>query len=136
MWGGALEASLILMISTEKDAVLAICEPFKKHILSLTLSDLIKVAKDMGWLPYRLDRDCKGKWDEKQAHIGDHAEILRMIRNLIHPGNYIKKYKNKRITKKYSERASLTMQFIHEWLYHHLASSIVEQMENEPEEVE
>jgi hypothetical protein len=59
-----------------------------KRLLDWSLDDLIRAAADMGWLPRGLkDGD---RWNSRRARIGDHALVLKQVRNLVHPARYLR----------------------------------------------
>lgn len=92
MIGAALEASLLAFANCYPDEALSsTVAPNKggtiKPLAEWSLAELLAVAKERGWLPSSLS--LSEEWDEKKAHIGDWAEILRQIRNLIHPTRWV-----------------------------------------------
>lgn len=107
MLGSALEALLMIMTYTyPEDAISTGLLPQKngkvKPLSDWNLSELLKVAKKTNWLPaaLRLSDD----WSSQKALVGDYAEVIRLIRNLAHPGNYLKNHLRNRVTKKYLMR--------------------------------
>ena len=104
LMGAAMEALLLSaincfpeIISTAKSA------PTKKreikHFEKWKLKELLAVANELNWLPCALSKD--EEWNTANAKIGDYVDIVRQIRNLIHPVQYAKEFSRKRITKKY-----------------------------------
>jgi hypothetical protein len=65
------------------------------------LADLLKVADELDWLPAGLSPS--GDWSNAKAKIGDYVDIVRRIRNFIHPIRYAGDFGRRRITKKYYE---------------------------------
>ncbi len=65
------------------------------------LQELLSVARELNWLPSGLSPE--DEWDTARAEIGDYLEVVRQIRNLIHPIRYVEDMGRKRITKKYLE---------------------------------
>jgi len=61
--------------------------------------ELLSVAKELMWLPSSLSPE--EEWDIARAQIGDYVEVIRQIRNLIHPVRYVDDIGKKKITKKY-----------------------------------
>jgi hypothetical protein len=104
MLGAVLETMLILVIHCYADDVLG-CSglPRKKGqvkpLLDWKLIELLRVAKELGWLPSRLRLD--EAWNARQAQIGDYAEALRQLRNVVHPGGYLEELRGRRMTQQY-----------------------------------
>src|SRR5262245_16824194 len=79
MLGAALEAGLLAMAHCFAEEV-ASCKGVpraKRHgvvkpLLKWKLSELLRVAKTLGWLPASLELDQE--WNHQTADIGDHAE--------------------------------------------------------------
>ena len=63
------------------------------------LADLLKVAKAANWLPSGLN--LKDDWNRRKAKVGDYAEVVRMVRNLVHPARYVEDHHPSRVTAKY-----------------------------------
>jgi hypothetical protein len=108
MMGAALEASLLAFANCySSEALRSSNAPTKrgniKPLAEWRLQELLAVAKDQGWLQSSLSLD--EEWNGKKAQIGDWAEVLRQIRNLIHPVRHMLDFSRKRITKKYLETA-------------------------------
>lgn len=70
-----------------------------KRLDEFRFIDLIAVAKELNWLPSELSP--KDDWNNTKVKIGDYVEVVRQIRNLIHPVRYINDFGRKRVTKKY-----------------------------------
>lgn len=108
LMGAALEASLLAFVDCYLDE--ALCSPIvptergiTKPLARWSLAELLAVVKERGWLPASLYLD--EEWNRKKAQIGDWAEVLRQIRNLIHPVRHMLDLPRKRITKRYLETA-------------------------------
>lgn len=106
MIGAALEASLLAFANCYPDEALhSTVAPTKrgsiKPLAEWSLAELLAVAKERGWLPSALS--LNEQWATRRAHIGDYAEALRQIRNLVHPLRYMLDLPRKRITKRYLE---------------------------------
>lgn len=93
MLGAALEAGLMAMVIFHASEVAKCNTPSRrknapKHLLEWNLGELLGVAREMGWLPASgvTDRDPI-LWS-----IGDHAQAVRLLRNLVHPGRYVKDF--------------------------------------------
>jgi len=72
-----------------------------KKLESWKLHELIKVAKELHWFSSGLSPD--EQWNGAKAQIGDYIEVLRQIRNLVHPARYANDMGKKKVTKKYLE---------------------------------
>jgi hypothetical protein len=119
MSGAALESALLGMLhlyGNEVDA--AGCVPRRngkiKMLLNWRLPEMLHAAAEMGWLPRALkDGD---KWNSRRAKIGDYAEALRQIRNLVHPARYVQDHSPSRITKRYLDRSIEIFEVVSEQL--------------------
>jgi len=67
------------------------------------------------WLPSALDPD-KDDWDGRKAKVGDFAELVRMLRNFVHPGRYRREHFRRRITAKYLQRQFQVVEACRNWL--------------------
>jgi hypothetical protein len=103
MIGAALEASMIAVCECYFDEIPESLIPKRKKknlpIIQWPFSDLIKIARELGWLPAGLK--LGEEWDKKKAKIGDYAEVVRQLRNLVHPSRYIQDMPRKKISKQY-----------------------------------
>jgi predicted nuclease of restriction endonuclease-like (RecB) superfamily len=57
------------------------------------------VAKAANWLTSHID--LKDDWNSRKARIGDYSEVVRMVRNLVHPASYALEHYRSRVTAKY-----------------------------------
>jgi hypothetical protein len=104
MIGAAVEATLLAMANCYSDEVLASeVKPTRKGapkpLIDWSLAQLLRVAKDLNWLPSQLA--LEEEFDGDRAEIGDYVEILRMVRNLVHPARHIVDLPRGAITKRY-----------------------------------
>lgn len=96
--GAALEGLLLAMCDAFIDdvrTVLPTLPPEKRPKGPLTkwsLNDLIVIAKALDWLPSR-----KSKWAKPK--LGDWTELVKELRNLVHPGRHINSYPKHRMRK-------------------------------------
>jgi hypothetical protein len=108
MLGATLEAGLIAMMHCFAEEVAA-CESLPrekvamKPLLKWKLAERLRIAKKLDWLPAGLQLDQA--WDAKRAKIGDHAEVIRMLRNLVHPAAYLTEHTAKRVTSRHLSHA-------------------------------
>jgi hypothetical protein len=121
MLGSALETYLILIINTHPEEAESTGQipggKNPKPLLDWNLGELLRVAKAAQWLPAVLD--LSGEWDDRKARIGDHAEVLRLIRNLAHPARYVQDHPRKRVTSKYLQRQFEVALACRDWLVAH-----------------
>jgi hypothetical protein len=134
MLGAALEASLILMVGMYPEEVNPNIAPkyrnIVKPLLKWDLAELLRVAKDAGWLPTGLDPE-KDEWNRRLAKVGDYGEVVRQIRNLAHPGRYTQDHHRKRITNKHLQLAFETFLASRDWILERVYKSLGEAMERE-----
>lgn len=135
MAGAELETALLLMINAypnEAAATNTLPQHKKKvkPLLEWHLGELLRVAKAAEWLPSALEND-KDDWDHRKAKIGDHAEVVRDIRNLAHPARYMEDHYKKRITKKYMDSVLDTVNGVSGWFYARIKKSLLERMNKE-----
>jgi hypothetical protein len=117
--GSALETLLILMVNCyPEEAELTGLVPIRKGVgrplLKWILVDLLKVAKAANWLPSGLT--LGSDWDPRKAKVGDYAEVVRMVRNLIHPARYVEDHCRSRVTAKYLRRQFEFVLLCCDWL--------------------
>ena len=104
MAAAVMEAALILMVSAFPEEAEATGKSSRKELLRWDLGELLNVAKAAGWLPAGLEIG-KDDWLPRKAKVGDRAEVLRLIRDLLHPGRHTREHLRQRVTKQYLEFA-------------------------------
>lgn len=134
MLGSALEALLMLMINVYADEAEATgVIPTRKGkplpLLDWDLGQLLEVAKVAGWLPSGLE--LTDDWSARKARVGDYAAVSRMVRNLIHPGRYLKDHSPSRVTAKYLQRQFEIVLLCSDWLAERNNTSLREHMRQE-----
>jgi len=134
MLGSALETLLILMINCYPDEAdrTGTVPTFKgkpKPLRKWNFIELLRVAKAANWLPSQLD--LNDHWNTRKAQIGDYAEVVRMVRNLVHPGSYAAEHYRGRVTAKYLRRQFEVVLLCHDWLAEHNKKSLREHMKAE-----
>jgi hypothetical protein len=132
--GSALETLLILMVNCyPEEAELTGLVPTRKGVgrplLEWDLADLLKVAKAANWLPTGLT--LGGDWDRRKAKVGDYAEVVRMVRNLVHPARYVEDHYRSRVTAKYLRRQFEIVLLCRDWLVERNNKSLREHMREE-----
>jgi hypothetical protein len=130
--GSALETQLTAMVHIYADEVEQAGLVVKrrgaaKPLLDWTLADLLKVAAGMKWLPRGL-KDGE-KWNRRRAQIGDYAEVMRHVRNLVHPARYLRDHSPSRITRKYVAQSLEVLELAVKWLEAVVHRSLRESME-------
>jgi hypothetical protein len=134
MLGSALETLLILMVNIHADEAERTGKaPSKKGktkaLLDWNFADLLRVAKAAGWLPSGVD--LGDDWNGKKAQVGDHAEVVRMVRNLVHPARYTADHYRSRVTQKYLQRQFEVVLLCRDWLAARNNKSLIEHMKAE-----
>lgn len=81
-----------------------------KALLKWTLAELLRNAQVLDWLPS--GRETDGSLTLRNAKVGDYAEIIRTIRNLLHPGRYVSDHRQKRVNRSDLEFAFTTCENI------------------------
>jgi hypothetical protein len=131
MLGAALEATLLVFADCYPEEIpTSKAAPRKKNAIKpladWTLAELLAVAKDLDWLPSGLSLD--EDWKHSKAKIGDYAEVVRQIRNLVHPARYAEDFHRKRITKRYFELLFDTINVATDYLLKKIHTSIRSQL--------
>lgn len=99
-----MEAALLAMAQCFPGDVRRVIEQRRSKELSRpasewSLSQLLLLARDLGWLP---TAESPGdRLDPGKAQIGDYAEAIRAIRNLLHPSIYLRECPDKAIDEKH-----------------------------------
>ena len=95
-----------------------------RPLLKWSLAELLAVAKELRWLPSHLS--LRDAWDRKRAKIGDYAEVVRQVRNLVHPGNYAAWHSPSRVTAKHLRFCFEVLHLATEHLHRKLEDAIEE----------
>ena len=137
MMGAALEASLLAFVDCYLDAALCSTIAPKKRgitkpLAEWSLGELLAVVKERGWLPTGLSLD--EEWNGKKAQIGDWSEVLRKLRNLIHPARYMLDLQHKRVTKRYLEMSFKTFEVANDYFLIKISESLRAALEVDGEE--
>ena len=74
-----------------------------------------------------LDED----WSQKKARTGDYAEVVRMVRNLVHPARYRRDHFRSRVTQKYLQRQFEVVLLCRDWLLDRNNKALLEHMKQE-----
>lgn len=135
MLGSALETMLVLMINVypeeaEQTGRIPQYRNKPKALRHWKLEELLRVVKAAGWLPFGLDAE-KDDWDSRKARIGDYAEVVRMVRNLVHPARYMADRPGGRATLNRLRWQFKVVDLCRDWLLTHVHKSLRAQMEAE-----
>jgi hypothetical protein len=93
-----------------------------KPLLKWDLGELLAAAQSAQRLPHGLGVD--DEWDKKRARVGDYTEVVRQLRNLLHPGRYTRDHQRKRVTKKHLQLSFEVCLAARDWLYDRIAKSL------------
>jgi hypothetical protein len=96
MLASALETTLLVMVDRYKEEINTLSKfPMRRGEptapINWTLSELLDIAAELNWLPRKLKRTDDYNTPE-EGEIGDDARIIQEIRNLVHPGKYLRAY--------------------------------------------
>jgi len=132
MLGAALEGSLLVMsecyrdeiersISAPRDKRGKVKSPYSWH-----LWQLLDVAGELNWLPARLSPNEDIEFEEalNKGDIGDFVELVREIRNLVHPGKYVREWPGTTITEEHFEDCYALFGTAVDHLYNRLINDI------------
>jgi len=132
--GSALETLLILMVNCyPEEAELTGLIPMRKKVgrplLEWDLADLLRVAKAANLLPSGLTFGAD--WDRRKAKVGDYAEVVRIVRNLVHPARYVEDHYRSRVTAKILRRQFEIVLLCRDWLVERNDKALREHMREE-----
>jgi len=134
MIGAAFEAMLLSFANCyPEEASMASAAPRRKGavrpLLDWSLTNLLVVAKECSWLPSGLSTD--EEWDEAKAQIADYGEVIKHIRNLVHPARYVIDFFHKKVTKKYFEAVFEIIEVTNDYLLNKINKSLREAVQRE-----
>ena len=134
MIGAAFEAMLLSFVNCyPEEALKSSVAPRRKGavrpLIEWSLTNLLAVTKERNWLPSALSTD--DDWDNAKAQIGDYGELIKEIRNLVHPARYAIDWPRRRITKKYLEAVFEIIDVANDHLLYRLNESLREAIERE-----
>lgn len=130
----ALEASLQAMCTVYPDEVKKTTVYQRKKFrrkrdkaLEFTLSQLINIAREVGWFPPKLFT-----WAGKRADVAGFTHEIREVRNFVHPGRWAKERDS---TMKFSKGTYNVVLEVCDtassWLLHRIEQSFIKGMERE-----
>lgn len=126
----ALEAALLIMVRCFPEDIhnfkkTCHSKEFQRPVKDWGLSQLISAAKHLEWLPSsHQDID---QLDPDRAQVGDYVELVRIIRNFVHPSIYLREYVGERITEKHLDLSFTVLDVA----CAHLASRLKETLEKD-----
>lgn len=115
MLGATLEGSLLAMCDMFQDEAEAAISSLPKekqprgHLLRWDLNELIVIARRAGWLPAR-------EKERSARKIGDWVEMLRDLRNLVHPGRHVREYPKLRLRAFVFHNAREVFEAANDWI--------------------
>jgi hypothetical protein len=134
--GSALEAGLLAMTKTSSSQVRRsqkyLNRPKKdRNVDEWGLFDLLELARELRWIPSELPMGkvarasgISAKKALANGDLGYFADVVREIRNLVHPGVYVREMKNVKITKSYYEFCYEITAHVFDFLRQKLEASI------------
>lgn len=138
MLGASLEAALLTMEKCYPDEVTQTQTYLKKKEHDLNKWDLIdhlKVAREFSWIPSKLSLEDLARTSGidpeealKNGDIGYFADAVREIRDMLHPGRYLRLWSGVRVTKEYVETCYEVVDVVQDLLYKKLIDSIAKEI--------
>lgn len=137
----AYHAACILLGAQLEGMLLAICDMYPKEVRKWfrqqppkqrpqnaidqwRLDSLSRVARDLGWLPTRSSSRAPRK-------AGDWIDLLRELRNLVHPGKHLRDYPKIRIGKLHLSDAEVVFGAANRWLLSKVTTDLQRAMQRE-----
>jgi hypothetical protein len=103
MIGAALEGALMAICNCYYDDIPDDLKPQDKKkplpFIKWGFFDLLDIARKLKWLPSGLNHG--EEWSNKKADIGDYAEWVLRLRNLVHPARYVQDMPRRHVTERY-----------------------------------
>lgn len=138
MLGSALEAGLLAMVECFRDEVKQTnSAPRDKHgklkpSSRWKLSELLDVARELDWLPAKLSANANITLEEalSKGEIGDFVEVVREIRNLVHPTKYVREYPDTTIKKEHFKDCYNIVRITFDHLFEHLTSTLEKEVKS------
>ncbi len=134
MIGAAMEAGLLGMAYCCEDEV-SRSETFrtkqKPDLREWNLYDLLVLANEMKWLPTKVPIDKIARKSEidsddalKQGDVWYFADVVREVRDLVHPGRNLRLWSGVQTSKEYLESVEETVEIVFDVLYGKLVDLI------------
>jgi|SRR5208337_139546 len=97
--------------------------------------DLLELGRELKWIPSRIPMGkiarasgISVKSDLANGDLGYFADVVREIRNLVHPGIYVRRMRNVRITESYYQFCYEVEGIVFDYLYRKLENSMRRQL--------
>jgi hypothetical protein len=134
MQAALMEAGLLSMAyccDAETRATKTFREAKEADLRKWSLKQLLDLANELNWLPSNLPLGVtayrSGVDPDQALRQGDvvyYADVVREIRDMIHPGRHIRLWSGVKITKKYLESVEETVATVYDYLYDKLIALI------------
>ncbi len=130
MLGATLEGSLLAMCDMfpgEAEAAISALPKERRpkgHLLRWGLNHLIPIAQHACWLPVR--ERARGP-----HKIGDWVELLRDLRNLVHPGRHLREYPKARLRAVAFHNAREVFEAANDWILNRVYNDLRMKIEAE-----
>lgn len=134
MLGATLEASLLAMSKCYSDEVKGTKTYSLKKEPDLdrwNLIDYLRVARELNWIPSKLAlekvaRESGVDPEEalKNGDVGYFADVVREIRDMLHPGRYLRLFTGVKVTKDFLDTCYETVNTVQDLLFDKLVDSI------------
>jgi len=139
--GAALEAGLLATATCYRSQVRRAVTYRRLKGMPLEkwgLFDLLGLARELKWVPSQLPLGTSARVSSltpdkalKEKDVAYFADIVRELRNTIHPGKYWRQWKGLKIKKRHFEFCYEMTEIVFEHLYQKLASSITDALTKE-----
>lgn len=131
---GAMEAGILAMAYCCGDEVPG-TDTFRRKgeqdLRKWNLKELLDLAREMNWLPSKVPMDKIARLsgiepDEalKQGDLWYFADVVREVRDLVHPGRNLRLWSGVQISKEYLDSVEETVQIVFDVLYGKLIALI------------
>ena len=142
LYGAALEAALLAMAKCYPSRVRrtqTYQRQNRRRLDKWSLDLLLKLGRELKWIPSRgpideIARRSGISWDKawSSGDLGYLADAVREIRDMVHPGRYIRLWKWVKITKGNYEFCDEVVRFVFDYLRAELEQSVLKSLENVP----
>jgi hypothetical protein len=127
--GITLPPGILARADEELTGLIPMRKKVGRPLLEWDLADLLRVAKAANWLPSGLTSGADR--DRRKAKVGDYAEVVRIVRNLVHPARYVEDHYRSRVTAKILRRQFEIVLLCRDWLVERNDKALREHMREE-----